>query len=709
MALDASKNRDVAVPFVPVSAAPFVEAADPGHGWRVLNVPPGQAEVDTEARVLRVSLDVTEAAAAARAQELARIAWGRSQEEPIPTGLWAGFVFGAEEARLTRCLADVDVSFPSGRCEGTGYVESVVAQTELGSMTAAVAGAVSVVGSGEDEQELIRVLGRLVRDPTRKVARCAEVALKAMAVARAAFDRYDDEQRRSPAVTIGVASEIHRTVEAAAEEDREREKAERNKDRERVEKAKQKAREEADGAEDGDDGEGDDGEDAEGDPSERDGKADDDTEGAEGDEPDHEPEEEEGEGEESGDGPPEGDASPSESPEDGEETDDGGEDGEGGDTSEGMAEDDDASPTPAKAGKDAAPAPAKPREETPEERTAREAREAEHQRKIREAEAAAARSEQTRIDVERANEEARQRRLESEKARKATDVIQRVRAATTAKEEKAAAIAERDEAEGITESRNEAKASRDEFHAAFGDAAAEAAKMIEVGADSMAKTYRDRLGYRMMETAKWAPCATINVPMPVKVRRIESPRKRWSDTGAYLRAPHRLYTDGYAFQHNTGGRDGGSVLIDVSGSMALTVEDVARLVRAAPAVNVAVYAGDNNLRDGYLRVVASRGRMVEDQHLTFPFHANLCDGPALREWLAKQPMPRIWISDGMVTGQGEAIVNSLLADCVRICRAKSIVRVGNVDEAMRLFRKINPRAAALADRYEKEKADGLRA
>ena len=58
---------------------------------------------------------------------------------------------------------------------------------------------------------------------------------------------------------------------------------------------------------------------------------------------------------------------------------------------------------------------------------------------------------------------------------------------------------------------------------------------------------------------------------------------------------------------------------------------------------------------------------------------------ATLEWLAKQPEPRIWISDGGVTGKHDTPSRSLKTRCATICRRSNIQRVDGVTAAAKLL------------------------
>ena len=97
-------------------------------------------------------------------------------------------------------------------------------------------------------------------------------------------------------------------------------------------------------------------------------------------------------------------------------------------------------------------------------------------------------------------------------------------------------------------------------------------------------------------------------------------------------------------------KPGGTVLVDVSGSMSLSEHDIDRIIDAAPAALVAIYSGSEDRETGKLQIVADKARRVE--HLPRHDCLNIIDGPALT-WLGQQREPRLWVSDGYVTGIDE--------------------------------------------------------
>lgn len=169
-------------------------------------------------------------------------------------------------------------------------------------------------------------------------------------------------------------------------------------------------------------------------------------------------------------------------------------------------------------------------------------------------------------------------------------------------------------------------------------------------------------------------------PLPVvypKARRCAVGRKA-SRSGALIHRASRWYSDRRIFR----GRarvEGGTVLIDTSASMKLNAASVDLILRTAPgATLVAMYSGKDG--KGELRIVARSGRRVADNGLAPYGQGNLIDVPALR-WLSEQPAPRIWLSDGKVTGERDWASSVLARQCYAICRRHGIRRVENAEEA----------------------------
>ena len=172
------------------------------------------------------------------------------------------------------------------------------------------------------------------------------------------------------------------------------------------------------------------------------------------------------------------------------------------------------------------------------------------------------------------------------------------------------------------------------------------------------------------------PPLTVRQP---SVLRAGLSRRRCALEGTQISRPDRFALDRAIF-YRTGRGGGGTVLVDQSGSMSLKAEEVERIVRTAGgAAVVAIYSGKGDV--GELRIVAKGDRRATNEHFK-PFGSgNVVDLPALG-WLSKQPEPRLWVSDGCVTGVGDQGCEVILENCHDLAKRARIERVDNAEAAI---------------------------
>ncbi len=212
-------------------------------------------------------------------------------------------------------------------------------------------------------------------------------------------------------------------------------------------------------------------------------------------------------------------------------------------------------------------------------------------------------------------------------------------------------------------------------------------KITDEAIEEALKPLIDSLPAYSRAKGKWGSMVLEKPPIVEAVRERHVKRERHSsEEGVFLKEVWRLFTDRQVFQ-TTRKRKGGSVLIDASGSMSLTSRDIQEIVDAAPAVVVAAYSGNGG--KGVCRELVRNGHKIENCLICPPNGGgNIIDGPALKDWLALKPEPRIWISDGYVTGISDNSYSNLLEESIDICNKHSILRVGSVAEAKKVFREI---------------------
>lgn len=192
----------------------------------------------------------------------------------------------------------------------------------------------------------------------------------------------------------------------------------------------------------------------------------------------------------------------------------------------------------------------------------------------------------------------------------------------------------------------------------------------------------------------WGDMAMEEPPLTQRMPGRFGRQRRPCDTGSALNYPARLWQDQKVFGRKLRGR-GGSVLIDGSGSMSLTPEQIWKILEHAPGATIAIYgSAGTDCRRGILRVLAKKGLVVKAKLARSPGGGNVVDFPAL-EWLAKQEEPRVWVSDGHVTGKGERHGMANQAQCFDLCKRKRVLRTPHLKEAIELFQAIRLRRAGI--------------
>lgn len=174
----------------------------------------------------------------------------------------------------------------------------------------------------------------------------------------------------------------------------------------------------------------------------------------------------------------------------------------------------------------------------------------------------------------------------------------------------------------------------------------------------------------------------LNIITPAATETIQSAlmsrRPRPTDTGAVPRYMHRMYIDGRVFGQRKKS-PGGTVLIDSSGSMSFSDQDIEEIITNAPSATIAMYSGQGAA--GRLTIIARNGHRCSQETVSRMRQeaggGNIVDGPALA-WLAKQEEPRIWVCDGVVTGKYESQTPQLAIEAYTIANQNRIRRFGSI-------------------------------
>lgn len=169
-----------------------------------------------------------------------------------------------------------------------------------------------------------------------------------------------------------------------------------------------------------------------------------------------------------------------------------------------------------------------------------------------------------------------------------------------------------------------------------------------------------------------------------------------STAQAYGRNPRRigrLYTDPQrrVFDHERRSK-GGIVLIDGSGSMSLTREDVIKILRVAPGATVAIYSDmDEGRGKPNIHILAKNGKCVEEKNMPEFGKGNGVDFPAL-EWAVDQRKgkePIVWVTDGGVCAGSDGFSHVLAMQCIKTAKRENVLCVDHVDDAVKALKSLN--------------------
>ena len=176
---------------------------------------------------------------------------------------------------------------------------------------------------------------------------------------------------------------------------------------------------------------------------------------------------------------------------------------------------------------------------------------------------------------------------------------------------------------------------------------------------------------------------TLNLSVPHRPKEQPIKTRQAVPMGARLGHIRRLITDGRAFSRTRKlPLNGGTVLIDASGSMEMPTADIMRYLDNAPSSTIAMYSA--NPRKGKITIIAKNGRLATERDIQNQREivggGNIIDGPAL-DWLAKQAEPRIWICDGYVTGINDKEHNNLSREAMIKAKRGKIKRYNSIEDA----------------------------
>jgi hypothetical protein len=168
-------------------------------------------------------------------------------------------------------------------------------------------------------------------------------------------------------------------------------------------------------------------------------------------------------------------------------------------------------------------------------------------------------------------------------------------------------------------------------------------------------------------------------------------RKRVAtNIGRNPRRIERMLTDPEQriFDRRTRGK-GGIVLIDQSGSMSLTEDDLWSMIKAAPGCVIIGYSHRaGTVDEPNIWVMADRGRVCDK--VPMGRGGNGVDGPAIRFALKRRRNgePFVWVCDGLVTdGANDHPSGALSEECAKLVVKHGIHMTADVSEGVEALRK----------------------
>ena len=166
-------------------------------------------------------------------------------------------------------------------------------------------------------------------------------------------------------------------------------------------------------------------------------------------------------------------------------------------------------------------------------------------------------------------------------------------------------------------------------------------------------------------------------------------KRKAAQVGRNPRRIHRMLTDPERRIFDVKSRTkGGIVLIDASGSMHFTPEDITSIMELAPGALVAIYAedGDGSSGEPNLHIIAKNGKTVRE--IPRWQSGNNIDLPALK-WAVGQrksnSTPLVWVTDGEVTATDGGVYDALGMQCIEECKRQRIIVAEDINVAVRIM------------------------
>jgi hypothetical protein len=189
-----------------------------------------------------------------------------------------------------------------------------------------------------------------------------------------------------------------------------------------------------------------------------------------------------------------------------------------------------------------------------------------------------------------------------------------------------------------------------------------------------------------MSSNRWYPLSVGSTVLSEPTATFVGRKKSASVMGKVIKYPHRLLTDPECRVFSTMTRGiSGVVVVDCSGSMSLTRDELDGILQHSPGCTVIAYS---HRREGQSNtyILAKNGKKVSDKQLDKIRlgSGNGVDFPAI-EWGLKHRVRKtdfaLWITDGMVTGHRDYYHPDLALECAEFATKHRITVAENVEQA----------------------------
>lgn len=201
------------------------------------------------------------------------------------------------------------------------------------------------------------------------------------------------------------------------------------------------------------------------------------------------------------------------------------------------------------------------------------------------------------------------------------------------------------------------------------------------------KILRDRLPTRGLPT--WQPLLVGDVPLVRSVAGALSYRKIPSMYGRSIVRVDRLWNDPQQRVFSRKVRaNGGVVLVDCSGSMKLSKEDLEEILRAAPGCLVLGYSASGFTPRPNMFVLAKNGSVAAEMPRFYGANGN--DLPAIQYAVANRghrSNPVIWVTDGLIYTR-DGMIEAPQRQCAEFALANKVHMEYDPAEAIRYLQKI---------------------